>query len=157
MSKLVALTAALLLIPCAAAAQTYPTYGYTTDSSAFIIPAATSAQSHMTECARVGPPDIQFTAQRQFRATTCLFNQAAAQASAVDGFIRGYQQGSEIRADRERRRAARAEQKTARDLEAQAKQAGTMIANGNCAGAEQYALAAGNFDLAERVKAYCAK
>lgn len=32
---------------------------------------------------------------------------------------------------------------------------GKMLANGDCAGAEQYALQKGDLDLADRVKGYC--
>lgn len=32
-----------------------------------------------------------------------------------------------------------------------------MIANGNCVGAEQYALQRGDLDLAQQVKAYCSR
>lgn len=41
--------------------------------------------------------------------------------------------------------------------EAQAEEAGKMVAAGDCAGAETYALKQGNFALAQQVKDYCSK
>jgi hypothetical protein len=34
---------------------------------------------------------------------------------------------------------------------------GNMLAKGNCAGAEQYALKSGELDIAQQVKSYCGK
>lgn len=89
------------------------------------------------------------------------------QTNPADSFQRGYEQGQAIRARREamkREQAAhdaRMAQWAQQGAEAERrqvldKQAGQLVASGDCAGAEKLALDAGDFGLAKSIKDYCA-
>lgn len=88
------------------------------------------------------------------------------QPTAGDSFMKGYENGQRLRAQREaqqREKAAhdaRMDQWAAQGEEAErqrqlSRQAGQLVAAGDCAGAEKLALEGGDFALAGAVKSYC--
>jgi hypothetical protein len=108
---------------------------------------AARAQTATTDCWQDG-----------FGSTHCTTRGQPQPDHTIQDFVNGYQRSSQAATDaqieamrryREQHRAAVADEQT--------KVAARMIIDGDCPGAEQYALGAGNIELAREVKDYCAR
>lgn len=81
------------------------------------------------------------------------------QPHQVPDFFGAYMAGKQARAQRQQQEADYAEQQSRMSdeasLRARARAAGEMVADGQCGGALNMALKAGDFGLAEHVKAMC--
>lgn len=120
---------------------------------ALTLPTASFAQS-ATDCTSDAFGNVHCTTRQQQGLDWGILKP---QPNAGDNFARGWQQGQRIRAQIEAQRDRRQERAEADDAQAQAKEVGALLAKGDCNGAADYALSAGNLPLAQQVKDYCAK
>lgn len=93
-----------------------------------LLAASTPAASQTTACTGSGDTVICNTTP-----------QIGSGGTYTDAVQRGYDRGKRQRAERNRQRV------------------GQLVAAGDCAGAEKLALKAGDFELAETVRGYCAR
>lgn len=124
--------------------------------SAFVVLIAASgaASAQTTNCHWVGQTWTCDT-QQQTQLDPSIILHANDAFKEMPTYADRVQTQQKIAADEQALAQRRAEIAATKAADALSRQVGKMVSEGNCAGAQSVALSAGDFELADKVKAYC--